>query len=234
MASLRLERPRLSVGKTVHFHVRRFNCQARKIRRSRLSGAGRPRRRKLGVTINETTVDHADPGKKAERSPLLARDLAGPAKGAAKRFHSLVTKVTFRRERLALHISITGFRSALGVDRPAAAWPDNDVGPTESFVVTAPLLYRRRGVQAKLVVDGGKLEPPTDRSLQQAVANGSAKNLGSGAGAVVGGIVLDRLAMWAIGPAAGLFALAALLLVLAMQFSRRRSAESAEVTEPNR
>jgi site-specific DNA recombinase len=104
--------------------------------------------------------------------PRLAHGLGGPAKGAAEIFRALVTKVTYRRDRLALQISTTGFRNTLGVERPSASWPDNAGGPAESFVVTAPLLYRRRGVQAKLIIGEGTHDRPGDISLQQAVARG--------------------------------------------------------------
>ena len=107
-----------------------------------------------------------------QRVPRLAHGLAGPAKGAAEIFRALVTKVTYRRDRLALQISTTGFRNTLGVERPSASWPDNAGGPAESFVVTAPLLYRRRGVQAKLIIGEGTHERPADISLQQAIARG--------------------------------------------------------------
>jgi MFS transporter, DHA1 family, inner membrane transport protein len=53
--------------------------------------------------------------------------------------------------------------------------------------------------------------------------NGTANNIGSATAAVIGGVVLDWLGLGAIGPVAALFALAALLLVLAMEFNRRRS-----------
>ena len=121
-------------------------------------------------------LDELDPAQKADalkRAPQLASGLAASAKGTAEIFHSLVTKVTYRRDMLALHISRTEFRSALGVERRAAAWPDNAGDSSESFVVTAPLVYRRRGVQAKLVVGDGKLDLRSDLSLQQAVARGS-------------------------------------------------------------
>ena len=120
-------------------------------------------------------LDDLDPAQKAnalKRSPQLASGLAASTKGTAEIFRSLVTKVTYRRDRLALHISRTGFRSGLGVERPAVSWPDNADDPTESFVVSAPLLYRRRGVQAKLVIDDGKLDRRPDLSLQQAAAWG--------------------------------------------------------------
>ena len=103
---------------------------------------------------------------------LLANGLAGPVKGSAETFRALVAKVTYRRDRLELLIARTGFLSTLGVERPAVSWPDNADDPTESFVVSAPLLYRRRGVQAKLVIDDGKLDRRPDLSLQQAAAWG--------------------------------------------------------------
>ena len=53
--------------------------------------------------------------------------------------------------------------------------------------------------------------------------NGTSNNIGSALAGVVGGLVLDRLGLAAIGPVAALFAFAALLLVLLMEFNRRRA-----------
>ncbi|MEO6396144.1 MAG: MFS transporter [Devosia sp.] len=52
--------------------------------------------------------------------------------------------------------------------------------------------------------------------------NGTANNIGTAIAAIVGGIVLDRIGLSAIGPVASLFALAALVLVLVMDRGRRQ------------
>lgn len=54
--------------------------------------------------------------------------------------------------------------------------------------------------------------------------NGSANNIGTAIAGVTGGLVIDRLGFVAIGPVAAAFSLAALLLMLSTEFSRRRAA----------
>ncbi|MEO8882451.1 MAG: hypothetical protein ABI377_03385, partial [Devosia sp.] len=106
----------------------------------------------------------------------------GPGSGARQLFRSLVTKITYRRDTLGLEVSLVAFRNVLGVGQPDPSWPQNSSSPDEHFIVTAPLIYRRRGVQAKLVVDSGAPDRRPDRPLQQAVARAHAwfESLASG------------------------------------------------------
>ena len=91
--------------------------------------------------------------------------------GAAQVLRSLVSGVIYRHDFLALKFSMTALRKALGVgqDDPSS-WPRNSDDPNKSFVVSAPLIFRRRGVQAKLVVGGSAPDRHIDQSLLQAVA----------------------------------------------------------------
>jgi predicted MFS family arabinose efflux permease len=50
--------------------------------------------------------------------------------------------------------------------------------------------------------------------------NGSANNIGTAIAGVVGGVVIDRLGLGAVGPMAAIFALAALVVMLAMVSNR--------------
>jgi hypothetical protein len=119
-------------------------------------------------------LDDLQPDQKAavvKRLPQLTTDLSDKAgQGSCNLFRSLVTRITYRRDTLALEIGSISLRTALGVAAPALSWPSNTNDPAASFIVTAPLLYRRRGVQAKIVVEKSMPGHRPDRSLQQAVA----------------------------------------------------------------
>jgi site-specific DNA recombinase len=86
----------------------------------------------------------------------------------------LIAKVTYSRDALGLRISSDELRRLLGVGRPPSEWPRNADPGAENFVVTTPILYRRRGVQAKLVLPNSAQIQRPDRSLQQGVARARA------------------------------------------------------------
>jgi len=101
---------------------------------------------------------------------LRGRVAGGSGNGAVQVLRSLVTRVTYRRDVLALKVSAQEFRDAVGVGQDEPSWSRNSGDANEGFIVTAPLIYRRRGVQAKLVVGGIAPDRHVDRSLRKAVA----------------------------------------------------------------
>jgi DNA invertase Pin-like site-specific DNA recombinase len=104
-----------------------------------------------------------------EAAPGLVAAL-GARSGQTQILRNIVVRVTYRRDTLALRISRTGLLAALKIPQPPVEWPGNAEDPQGGFVITAPLIYRRRGVQAKLTIGGGTPERRLDKSLQENVA----------------------------------------------------------------
>jgi hypothetical protein len=53
----------------------------------------------------------------------------------------------------------------LGIAGSDSSWPRNPDDPAANFIIRAPLLYWRRGVQAKIIVEGGMQERRPDQAL---------------------------------------------------------------------
>jgi site-specific DNA recombinase len=107
------------------------------------------------------------------QAPNLVDTLSGSSRREkVALIETLLIKATFLRERLDLEISTAGLRAALGIPPASQEWPSNTADRDLGFTISAPLIYRRRGVQAKLIVDGAGPEHRPDRSLQESVARG--------------------------------------------------------------
>jgi site-specific DNA recombinase len=88
-------------------------------------------------------------------------------------FRGVVKRVVYSRDAVALELSCKGLRKSLGLpaQRP---WQDGreanfDAADQGNFTVKMPLIYRRRGVQMKLMIPGSKRSAPPDQPLVAAI-----------------------------------------------------------------
>jgi site-specific DNA recombinase len=88
-------------------------------------------------------------------------------------FRGVVKRVVYSRDAVELGLNCKGLRKSLGLpaQRP---WQDGreanfDASDEGDFTVKIPLLYRRRGVQMKLMIPGSQRSAPPDRPLITAI-----------------------------------------------------------------
>jgi site-specific DNA recombinase len=89
-------------------------------------------------------------------------------------FRGVVKRVVYSRDAVALELSGKGLRKAMGLpaQRP---WQDGreanfDASDEGNFTVKIPVIYRRRGVQMKLMIPGSQRTVPPDQPLITAIA----------------------------------------------------------------